>query len=99
MRPTELRITVLRTVEAHGEAINATELGRVVERPNGKSTYVSGVHRCVRGLIKGGALEEDGQGCLKLTDLGRDLLEMSQLNTEEPKPVFFVPVRSNKNTK
>lgn len=99
MQLTELRISVLRTVAAHGEEISATELGRVVERPNGKSTYVSGVHRCVRGLIKGGALEEDGQGCLKLTELGRDLLDRSQINTEEPKPVFFVPVRSNKNTK
>lgn len=95
MKPTELRISVLRTIEEHGETKTVTELVALIDRPNCKRTYSNSVHRCVRDLLKAGMLTDE-DGILKLTEPGKDMLDMAQVK-EEPTPMFFVPVKPKKH--
>lgn len=95
MKPTELRISTLRAIEDNGESKTASELPSLIQRPNGKRTYINAVHRCVRDLLQGGMLREEN-GILKLTNQGKDMLDLAQVK-EEPAPMFFVPVKPKKH--
>ena len=96
MKPTELRVNVLRAIQENGESKTAAELLPMIKLPNDKPVYSHSLYRCVRSLISGGALIEKEGGILVLTETGRDLLDMAQIRNER-EPLLFVPTRNKKH--